>query len=380
MLCLLSAYGLINYDFVFLYAAFFIYTALAAWGSSVNWLKNGFVSLSALCFMLAIGEVVLSFAEPLESSREAVRYTKGYSQPLRENGGELGYRPYPERKVRAWKNFGNERLYDVVYTINADGYRETPGFSGIGESTAPIVFYGGSFAFGEGLNDDGTFPYFVAAGTNWSRPVLNLAFFGYGPHQMLRSIELGKLDDLGYETVKTAVYEAIPDHPRRAAGESWWDPVGPKYALDESGVAQYQGRFTDIADDHIEIYYRYLQFVELARRSRVVGWTANLLFGAGTGNPRENVQLMVEIVAKSAAILKKDYQANFVVLFWDYEPEKSSLILEGLAEKNIRTIKVSDFIPHSELHLYRMPNSLHPTSAANKLLAERLIPYLEVRD
>ena len=378
-LCLLTAYYLINYDFVFIYLACFFYTAVAAWFLSISWLKNSLISLSALLFSLVIAEAVLSFAEPgkLELERGTARYTKGYSQPLRENGGELGYQPYPAREVQSWKTLGNERLYDVVYTINEDGYRQTPGFIHKEDAKAPIVFYGGSFAFGEGVNDDETLPYFVGAETNWSRPVLNLAFSGYGPHQMLRSLELGTLRSFDHAMVDTVVYEALPEHARRAAGEAWWDPVGPRYVLDETGTAKYHGHFINIPDKFIEAYYRYLQAVKVARRSRVLDWSANLLFKAPASSSVANAHLMVGIIAKSSRIAEQDYQAKFVVLFWDDESEYSSLIIKGLEEENICIIKVSDIIPTSRIDTYRIPNDGHPSATANMLIAKGLIKRLK---
>jgi hypothetical protein len=267
-----------------------------------------------------------------------------------------------------------------VYTINEDGYRQIPGFIRMEDAKAPIVFYGGSFAFGEGVNDDETLPYFVAAETNWSHRVLNIAFSGYGPHQMLRSLELDTLRSLGYALVDTVIYEAVPDHARRAAGEAWWDPVGPKYVLDVTGTAQYHGRFIDIPDEFIETYYRYLQVVKVARRSRVVDWMANLLIGAQTSSPVANAHLMAGIVAKSAEIVEQDNQARFVVLFWDDESEYSSLILEGLAEKNISTIKVSDIIPTSRIDACKIPDDGHPTAAANMIIARGLMRRLSDLD
>ena len=225
-LCIGTAYWLIHDDFVWIYGACFVYTAIATWRLSSSWLKKTFWFLSALLLSLALAEGVLSLAESAEqeSERKSGSYTKGYSRPLRENGGVLGYRPYAARQVQSWKTFGRERLYDVVYTIDGDGYRQTPGFTGEEEAGEPIVFFGGSFAFGEGVN----------------------------------------------------------------------------------------------------------------------------------------------------AILKRDYHAGFVVLLWDDETEASAQILEELAEKGIRTIKVSDLIPDTEMDAYRIPQDHHPTAAANKLIAQGL--------
>ena len=376
--CLFAAYQLINGDFLTIYTACFVIVAIAIPVLSSMWLKNAFLSLATLLFVLAFAELVLSFAEPgaVASERQSASYTKGYSQPLRENGGALGYRPYPDREVRSWKTFGNEKLYDVVYTIDADGYRQVPGFGDPEEAGAPVVFFGGSFAFGEGVNDDETLAYFFAAATDWRYPVRNLGFSGYGPHQMLRSLELGTLRDLGYSRVDITIYEAVPDHARRAAGGAWWDPVGPRYALHDAGGVQYEGRFTNVPDAFIKPYYRYLQVVKVARRSRVVDWTANLLFGAVAVDPDANVRLMVEIVNTAARIMEQDYGASFVVLFWDDETEESALLLEGLASANIVTIKVSDLIPPAELADYQIPNDAHPTAAANQRIAQGLVERL----
>ena len=108
----------------------------------------------------------------------------------------------------------------------------------------------------------------------------------------------------------------------------------------------------------------------------MVDLSANLLLGTKAGDPGANARLMVEIVAKAAGILEQDYNARFVVLFWDDETDDSALILEGLAEKHIRSIRVSDFIPPSELEAYLIPNDGHPTRAANKLIAAGLMKRL----
>lgn len=277
--------------------------------------------------------------------------------------------------MQASKTSGNQTVYDVLYTINEQGYRETPGIDAA-DGASSIVFFGGSFAFGEGLNDDQTLPYFVAAETNFRHPVLNLAFSGYGPHQMLRSLELGRLQALGQQSIKTVIYTAIPDHARRSVGEAWWDPVGPRYAFDGSGSVDYQGRFSDIPDALITPYYFYLQAATVARRSAVIDRTANLLFPEKLTEPKAKARLLVEIVSKSSAILETDYEAELVVLFWDDASEISTLVLEGLAQKNIRTIKVSDIIPRAEQMAYLIPNDGHPSAVANERIARELAAQL----
>lgn len=377
-LCAVSTYWLINRDFSLIYAVGFLFTASATWLFSCARLKNGFLALSCLLLMLSVSEVVLSHVTPseLESNRNAARYTRGYSQPLRRNGGDLGFEPIPDRQVEVWKTLGDKRIFDVVYTITPQGFRYIPGFDALDASRALIVFLGGSYAFGEGLDDDETLPYFLAAKTNWSLPTLNVAFSGYGSHQMLRTLELGRLHDLGYERIRAAVYVALPGHANRAAGEVWWDPVGPKYELDASGRLQYRGRFTEVPNAVSGVFYRYLQLIQVARRSRVMDRAINLVAGAESANPAANAELMAQIVSRSAAILDEQYHAKLTVLFWDDDSELSSLVLAALAEKGIHVLKVSEVIPLSERHRYEISQDGHPNAAANELLAEYLIRSL----
>jgi hypothetical protein len=381
-LCLVTAYWLINRDFALIYAMCFVYTAAATWCLSSPLGKNAFLSLSVVWLMLAVGEVALSYATPaeLEADLDSRRYSRGYSQPLRRNGGELGYEANAGRTIRAWKMLGSQRIYDVTYTIDAQGLRQVPGLDRQRGSASPVVFFGGSFAFGEGLDDDQTLASFVAARTNWSRPILNFAFVGYGPHQMLRSLELGRLHAFGYDTVETAVYVAIPDHANRAAGESWWDPTGPRYVLEGSGSVQYRGPFAEVPDDVIDLYYRYLQIVQVARRSRVIDRTANLVFGAKRSEPAAKAALMAAIVARAAALLGENYQADLVVLFWDNDSVLSSLVLSALRERGIRVMKVSELLPGPQRDRYRIPGDGHPNAAANESLAAALVPGLELDD
>lgn len=375
-----TAYFLVSSDFSLIYGSGFVYSSVAAILVSRLWLKNTLISLAGLLLALTASEIVLSFMDSDEqrAQRQAARYVKGYSVPLRRNGGELGFQPYPGRRVRAWKTQEDQEVYDVVYTITEDGYRDTPSVGDARIPETPIVFYGGSMAFGEGVNDNETLAYFVGEGIYWHRPVLNLGFSGYGPHQMLRSVELQQLNELGFQSVSLAIYEAIPDHAYRASGESWWDPIGPKYVLQPTGTVQYQGRFNNVTDQYIKLYYRYLQVSRVARRSRLLDRVARIFQGSRSSDPKGKADLMTAIVGQCASLLKENYQAEFVVLFWDDKSEMSSLILQGLSQRNIPTIRISEIIPDTERDSYRIPHDPHPTPAANRLVAKELLTRLEL--
>ncbi|MEK8021721.1 MAG: hypothetical protein VSS75_033010, partial [Candidatus Parabeggiatoa sp.] len=70
----------------------------------------------------------------------------------------LGYVPKKDIQVIAQKSYANELLYNVQYTIDKNGLR-----LGFNQSKKPpmnsVLFFGGSFTFGEGVNDNETMPY-----------------------------------------------------------------------------------------------------------------------------------------------------------------------------------------------------------------------------
>ncbi len=137
---------------------------------------------------------------------------------------------------------GNQLIYDVVYTISDQGVRVTKG----DPNGDTWLFMGCSLMFGEGVNDDETLPAYFSAALGYRANVVNLGFHGYGPHQMLRSLETDRFRLLLHGSVKQVIYEGIWDHPWRAAGHDNWDFYGPSYALSGNGVTYagpFHGRF-----------------------------------------------------------------------------------------------------------------------------------------
>ena len=81
-------------------------------------------------------------------------------------------------------------------------------------------FFGDSFTYGEGVNDDETLPYLFEKLSGGRYRAYNLAFHGYGPQQMLRVIETGLLEKMvSDQRPLIVVYEALVQHIERAAGK-----------------------------------------------------------------------------------------------------------------------------------------------------------------
>jgi hypothetical protein len=189
---------------------------------------------------------------------------------------------------------------------------------------------------------------------------------------MLRILELGLLDDSITGSLDAAIFVVKANHVYRAAGQSWWDPFGPKYELNTNGEPSYVGRFSNVPESLKPIYYRLSQGVEVSRRSRIFDETIGRLVGTTRGDMAPHLPLFAGIVRKAADIVENDYGARFYVLFWDEDPESAQTVITSLVAKEIDIILVSDAIADQNAQRYRLPKDGHPSAAANERLAEHL--------
>ena len=71
----------------------------------------------------------------------------------------LGTSPLKNIRVSARKYYDNKLLYDVTYTINKEGLKLSPLCVKGLVVVMRFYFFGCSFMYGEGLNDDQTLPF-----------------------------------------------------------------------------------------------------------------------------------------------------------------------------------------------------------------------------
>ena len=109
-------------------------------------------------------------------------------------------------------------IYDVTYNIGADGYREE-----IRSLNFDGYIFGGSFAFGEGLNDNQTISYYLNQQKNLK--IKNYGIHGFGMHQALFNLQT-KIND---KDEKIIILLTSPFHAIRSACKDYLG--GPSYKL-----------------------------------------------------------------------------------------------------------------------------------------------------
>jgi hypothetical protein len=272
-------------------------------------------------------------------------------------GGELGYGPRPGARVISTKTQSKRLIYHVVYTISDRGVRVTKG----NPNGDTWLFMGCSVMFGSGVNDDETLPSYFSADLDYQANVVNLGFQGYGPHQMLRSLETDLPRPLVHGVVRQVIYEGIWTHPWRAAGHDDWDLYGPSYQLRGQGVT-YVGPFHGHLIGFILKVLTKSSFLHFVLDHTVYRVTMS----------DEDIERYARILERSAQLSLRKYGARFLVVYWDEDNASSRRVLQRLRKTTLPIVLVSDVIPRTEWASLTLPRDGHPKPEANRRLAAAL--------
>jgi hypothetical protein len=279
-----------------------------------------------------------------------------------ELDGDLGICPSPGAKTESWLRDEGHLVYDVVYSIDADGLRVGPPARG-GSAEPCVLFFGGSFTFGEGVNDDQAMPYVAGIEGGERLRTLNFGFFGYGPHQMLAAIESGRVARAARCKPIAVVYLAISHHVMRAAGKWTWERYGPRFAIAPDGSVVRRGNF----DDGSWLPRRLDRFLRQVVASQSL-LLRRLLFGPydASAATEDDIRLFFAIIDRSRDLLHQLYpEARFYVLYWD---EKDPDLFRN-RRLNYDVHPISAILPdRGSWKPYKLDGDAHPNSLAHELI------------
>lgn len=263
----------------------------------------------------------------------------------------LGYRPAAHAaEILAVRMTPITIIYAVTYNMLPSGWRVTPQNPG---ATEAVVFMGGSFTFGEGLNDADSFPYKAGQMLGSGYQVFNFGYSGYSTHQMLAMLENGYLDDIAAKYDRLHIfYLTTPSHRVIAAGRTAWGMDGPMYIANKNNAVEHIGSFRDNQ--------------ELLKQKQ-----GNALFGRLTeDNYQKNLQ--AALIKSSADILKSKYNADLTVVeVFSHEDFLDVLQAQGIPLLTILTQPKPEHI---------IPGDGRPSAAANTIFAEKIVDYIEKFD
>ena len=341
--------------------------ALFAWGFLRRQTNLGVVVFNFAFVVLALAgaEIWLTVAES-DEIHVKITHTPDY---IRKHP-YLGTRPKPSSVNRTTARYGDQLIYDVEYTIGDNGLRVTPPVTA-NEVDGCVLFFGGSFVYGAGVNDAEALPYQVGVQSDGRYAIYNFGFHGHGPGQMLSALEHGYVDEAIDCNPTHLIYLAIRDHVLRVLGVGRRS-FGPKYVSDGNGGVVYSGIFRD------SVRIKWLTGVGgyRIRKSKLASRVLDYSRPPG----EEEFELFAAVVRQTREITRADYPGSqFHMLVWDncWGVEDSGVgDLERLSRMMDGVHLATEILPHFRCNAepYQI-HSLdgHPNALAHQMLARYVV-------
>ena len=326
------------------------------------------INLTGMLFILFIAEGYFAYQHFLSdpgNTHTTEHVYDSQSHPI------LGSVAIPNTQRIARKFYKGNLSYQATITIDSNGYRKSPPYAPQQQSKgSSLLFFGCSYTFGEGVNDEEAMPYITGLLTNGEYKIFNFPISGYGPQHMLAAIEHKIVDSVVDVEPRYIIYQAIIDHVYRVAGYRSWVDRGPQYVLDNSGGVTYAGSFAKCKPS-----YEYCLLKRIYRNLKKSYLLQRLWFHQISST---EIDLFLKVVNKSKQLLAEKYpEAEFHVIFWSQPSDPlSHKLLKGLREKAFNVHLVEDIIP--DIHenweqLYGIPYDGHPTALVHKKVAEYIV-------
>lgn len=309
---------------------------------------------------------------PVNPNKVSVEFSyqprEGYTKELVELQNrmqqELGPMYKVFTKMKHKKMINDEILWDQTYTTDKHGRR-------ISFSEQPkdkhLLFFGGSFALGEGLADNQTSASLIEQ-YNPSIHSYNFGARGAGTSHMyvlLRDF-IQKEDIL--EDKGAAVYLYNHFHVNRVTGSmshtSWNEGDSPYLYINDKNEVVADGKFSTKRTFITKLY-------QLLNMSSTLGYfKVNLPFTEFT--PEEDYQnFLFRVIEASADLYKEKFGSdNFFVIIYPGNPNKEQVI-KFLEEKNIKYLDYTNIFDYSQGEEYSFKDG-HPNLKGSEVLAEQL--------
>jgi len=347
--------------------------------------SRGSTPFKALLFNLLVITLSLGLTEAyyagLFSSHQGITLKGTYSTRHKEYICADNIRGYTTRKnysadAQCYKD--GQLVYNVRYDTNALGLRVTPKDFfpeqyPLSQKHQNIVFFGCSFTYGEGVQDNQTMPYLVEKLSKGKLRSYNLACHGYGPHQMLRTLETGQLDEIITDQKPAiAVYQGIMAHINRCTGNYpyiTWGWNDPRYLLDSMGNVTYSGTFQDSRGGKLRNCYMLAMLNKSSLFHQLV--TPKLLGWKVTQNDR---LLYIKIIERSKQLFEEKYGGQFYVLFWPQSNDDCTQLIKELKSRQIKVITTPEiFFRYNEPSGDYFLADSHPNPMAHERIAEYFV-------
>lgn len=280
------------------------------------------------------------------------------------------------------------KISDTRYTIDSNGLRIAPPYSN-DDPAGSVLFFGCSYTFGVGLNDDETLPYQVGVQSDGRYRIFNFAFVAYGPSQMLAAVETGRVGRVVDTPPRYAYYMAITHHVWRAAGRVGWIHHQPRYVLDADGTLHRAGYFEGRQPLGRQLGLGWpieglLDWTE-GQLNKSALWRRFLLSDARITD--DDIRLYLAMIRRTQELITTQYpDIQFRIVLWPGQAGSAAQqstygkIRDGFLRMGIPVDFAEDILPgyNADREKFQLSTmDTHPNALANRLLAQYLVSKLE---
>lgn len=336
-------------------------------GKTVFDVSMGLVFMVMLLLLVEGGFYLLNRSRPASN---LFRYAVTYSEPLVELDDFTGYKLRPNLRVLARQTGGERVIYEVLYEVDEYGRRVTPVDNPAGRTNF-ILFFGGSFTFGDGVAGHQTLPAQVGRLAPAYMPY-NYGVPGYGTQQVMARLQIIEPEREVPEAQGMAVYSFICPHIDRVIGslvvQNNSGTYMPYYTLDANDNLVRRGTLAS-GRPVASVVYAVLDISQIPKYF-------NLTI------PRHNnshYHLTARIIQETArSFAQKFNNRPFYVLLFPGSGQCASALIPHLDEQGISYLDYSGLFNGAGPDLY-LPDG-HPTARAYRLVAEALVQDLQIQN
>lgn len=280
----------------------------------------------------------------------------------------LGYRPTPDITTTGTMRFGDEHVYTATYSFDEHGRRITPEPYPDRERDTALLLFGGSFAFGSGVDGDETLAYRLAERMPDTQ-VYNYAYGGWGVQHMVALLEQPEFVEQIRERAARAVFVYLPAQIGRSTGSfrnvKSYGRLFPCYERDaKTGVMTRVGSFEEAHPWRLAVY-------DLLAKEQIARYVHFDFPPIGASQLKHTADLF----AHAKQVFERTFEeAGFDVVIFPEHPSNSiaaNAIVPYLDERGVRVIDCSSLFDVRK-DGYLIPLEKHPSARAHIELADAI--------
>jgi len=325
-------------------------------------MKQTFFWLLLFCIPLSVGELTLRW---LIKARAEVWTPASFSY----DDAWVGSRPQPNLHLKVTAKQGGKTLYQATYSTDQWGRRITPLVNPLAKNGS-LVFFGCSYTFGIGVNDDETFPAALSRRLPGYRSY-NYGGSGYGPQEMLALLESPGFQAQVPQGKSIGLYTFIDDHVERALGSPrvfiYWGRHLPYYRLNAQGELERQGDF-ESGRPVLSRWYR------LMSHSYLLTTAIGALYPNFVSD--QDLVTVATLLDRSRKKYQELFQSDdFYVIFYPGARNFSPRLIPLLKERGVR------YLDYSKKNLAKedwLPDRNHPNARGHEKVASWVAGDLKI--